>query len=581
MILTSQRTGWQIILISTLICAAFRLYAINDSGSLLLAASIEDDSYYYIVPAYKWVQHGFVTFDGINKTYGWQPPWMLINMALALAASNIDALLRATMTAATCFYALSVLLLYRFALRLRFSPVISAGLLAFFFCFNIQMCEIFTRGKENALHFLVLISLLNVLADGMKYNHRRAVVAGLLLGLIELSRVTAGVIVLPFVFLTLRAYGGFTRAALRKLFITGVAAAAVALPWFIYAWHEFGTALPTSGVAKIGSASGAVHHLPHIMSSDQLIAALNGLGIVRDLWLEYTWMGSFSRVMGLGIKAFVIGLVILIALTFIGLLRGRRIADLHALSPTCDAWLLLNAYAFLNFVLHITMLRNYFIYGVWYHVPEYAALGLGACWMIPRPLSALSQNIPATQAVIKYAASVCLVFVLLLGCYSTYLRIRHNVFLPRTNAVALSINDATTFIEGHLPLTSPIGSFNSGIYGFLLPERQVVNMDGLANSLEYVHATHGGRDTTRAFLRRLNIQYIMDSEDLELIDDVGFMSLLPRNEYEIIWTGNREVWWGSILSQGKPKFMFILRLKDNAFASSEELKPLPQSEEGK
>ncbi len=567
MIRNPYRTGWHIILISAFICAAFRLYGVIESDSLLLAASIEDDSFYYIVPAYKWAQHGFVTFDGINKTYGWQPLWMLINMAMALAVSNINALLRSTMAVATCLYTLSVFLIYRFTLRLRLSPVISASLIAFLFCFNMQMCEIFTRGKENALHLLVLMSLLNILSDGMKLNMPRAFVAGLLLGLIVLSRITAGVLILPFVFLTFRAYGGFTRDAIRQILVTGVVAMFVALPWFIYAFGEFGSALPTSGVAKVGSSSGVIHHLPPILSSDLPIRALNGLHIVRDLWLEYTWQGSFSRTIRWGIHTFEISIVIIISLILIGRLLNRRSVGLSTPSSAYDAWILLLAYAFLNFIVHITMLRGYFLYGVWYHVPEYVAFGVAICWICSWSLSSFN-NIPAAKTALTFSAYAGIMCVLILGVYSMYIRIRFNVFFPRTNSVALSINDAKTFIHKYIPITSIIGSFNSGIYGYLLPEHQVVNMDGLANSLEYVYATHRGRDATRSFLRSLNMQYVMDSEDIKLIDEYGLMGLLKRNEYEIIWTGSREVWWGDKMTQGRPKFMFILRLNENAFASS-------------
>ena len=42
-----------------------------------LAISIQDDSYYYLLPAFNLKTYGFFTFDGEHETYGFQPLYAL------------------------------------------------------------------------------------------------------------------------------------------------------------------------------------------------------------------------------------------------------------------------------------------------------------------------------------------------------------------------------------------------------------------------------------------------------------------------------------------------------------------------
>jgi len=561
----SHPLGQAIVLICLALCVAFRLHAIFGTDPLLLAASIEDDSFYYTVPAFKWVETGFVTFDGINKTYGWQPLWMLVNMGVALLVRDIGAVLQWTMAAATGLYALSVWLLYRFALRLRMSPVAAGAAIACMFCFNLQMCEIFTRGKENALHFFLLMVLLNLWSNGLKLSLPRAAVSGLLIGMLALARVTAGIVVVPFALVTLWAFKGINRNSIQTLAATGIAALLVAVPWFLFAQGEFGSFLPTSGVAKIASGGGLIHHRPDIFTRDTLVTFGRGLQIVKDLGLEYYWQSGFSRVVKWGVACLPVALAISLAIAMAGAWRNRRKHIRPAASPAAEALAILVGYALLNFLLHTTMLRNYFFYGVWYHVPEYAALAIGICWMASRTLDSLGCDQPLRPSGLRFLYIGIVFAVLLWASYPYTMRIRFGMFLPRVNAVALSIDDARPFIQQHIPPGTVIASSNSGIFGFLLPNYCIVNLDGLANSMEYVRATHQGLDATRAFLRQLNIRYIMDSEDLDWIGTRGFMEIVFPDEYQILWTGHREIWWGAKEVQGTPKFTFILQLEDDAF----------------
>src|SRR4030067_294918 len=56
---------------------------------------LEDDSFYYLQPAWDFAARRFFTFDGENPTYGFQPLWMLALTFQAAFVPDKIAFLRA------------------------------------------------------------------------------------------------------------------------------------------------------------------------------------------------------------------------------------------------------------------------------------------------------------------------------------------------------------------------------------------------------------------------------------------------------------------------------------------------------
>jgi hypothetical protein len=76
---------------STMATAYFRCWR---SDVVALAASLADDSFYAILPAWRIWEHGRFTFDGIHAAYGFQPMWEIVLVALAGASSSKELFLR-------------------------------------------------------------------------------------------------------------------------------------------------------------------------------------------------------------------------------------------------------------------------------------------------------------------------------------------------------------------------------------------------------------------------------------------------------------------------------------------------------
>lgn len=85
------------LLLGLLVLVPLRLF-LNEfiqSDFLALAVSIPDDAFYYLLPAWHFPTHGYFTFDGLHKTYGFQPLYMLLLTGLSTLLPSIEAVLRA------------------------------------------------------------------------------------------------------------------------------------------------------------------------------------------------------------------------------------------------------------------------------------------------------------------------------------------------------------------------------------------------------------------------------------------------------------------------------------------------------
>lgn len=74
-----------------------------------IATTLQDDSFYYLLPAWNVSRLGWFTFDGLTPCYGFQPLWELCLSALALVMPSREAFLRASLVLAALCYALTAL----------------------------------------------------------------------------------------------------------------------------------------------------------------------------------------------------------------------------------------------------------------------------------------------------------------------------------------------------------------------------------------------------------------------------------------------------------------------------------------
>jgi len=78
-----------------LIPLRFILARILESDYHALAVLTPDDSFYYLVPAWRFKTAGFFTFDGVHPTYGFQPLFMVLLTGLSAILGSVEDVFRA------------------------------------------------------------------------------------------------------------------------------------------------------------------------------------------------------------------------------------------------------------------------------------------------------------------------------------------------------------------------------------------------------------------------------------------------------------------------------------------------------
>ncbi|HEY2401270.1 MAG TPA: hypothetical protein VGI23_13015, partial [Steroidobacteraceae bacterium] len=236
----------------TAACASVVAYSWS-STLINLACSIQDDSFYYLIPGWNAAHgHGF-TFGG-ETTSGWQPLYELLLTLLSLACNSVESLLRLAINLNGWLFALTAAVA-GIALRplitaatpgLRQSAVALSLCVAVlsFLCLHTAFFSSLT-GKENALAALLLASLIwRVLAPGRGIGKPLGV--GLLCALLLLTRIAPTSITYASIAILL------LHGRRQKLIALSVGLVPL-VAWGVFAQQYFGHVLPMSMLVKMNS----------------------------------------------------------------------------------------------------------------------------------------------------------------------------------------------------------------------------------------------------------------------------------------------------------------------------------------
>ena len=256
-----------LVFLPVLAAAAFLGFRLIDrivhSDFLELATSIQDDSFYYLIPAFRFHEAGFFTFDGVSRTYGFQPAYECVLTALAYFFSDQQAFIRAAMALNVLLHTATAVLIAAAVSRgmsahtpaARTMQQLIAGLSGVLYCTTGTIFLSAITCKENALSALLLVTALVCLPLTVEEQGRyrttvRAFGLGGIVALLVLCRILPSTLVLAAVlslWILLR-----TRA--RKAFAIGVCLPFVL--WGAAALVMFGHILPTSIWIKAATSSG-------------------------------------------------------------------------------------------------------------------------------------------------------------------------------------------------------------------------------------------------------------------------------------------------------------------------------------
>jgi len=451
------------------------------SDASALATSVTDDTYYYFLPALRFWDTGFFTFDGTRATYGFQPLWEVVLTLWAGVISARQSFLRSTLLITHLLRAATGVFLY---LALAHAPGartpaaarVAGAITAIAWLSHLPFLWAGTQGKENALlAFLFAVSLF-LIARGYR------IAAAGTLGLSLLTRVSPA----AFALVAVLAIPLFEQSTARK---RGAILGALLLPWLVwgtYAHFALGRVLPSSGAIKLATFWQLWRTPGGLESAAPELLVLVAGYLHQAIRFSAGISSSFAKTLG-GWGALRVAAVLVAAGW---LFSRRRFLDGTERLWAASAVVVLAATACVPVLLIGRRLELF--YFSWY----LTELPLLLCVLVALPFRKLSVE-KQPWALLPLAA---LAMVPVPGQ------------LPRLDGASQeggpfqrAMAEAAVAVS-QLPSSVTVAARDTGLLGFLL-ERPIVNLDGLAND-EILEAQRT-RMTLEQYARSRGITHVL------------------------------------------------------------------------
>lgn len=218
---------------------------------------LADDSWFYLVIGRNIAEGHGITFSRVTPTNGFQPLWgALVATVLTVArAVGLTSPLAEVRSVLVVGWVLLGLALWRLDALLRRFSVPPAGIALA--CLGVLVFlggVLGTAGSEaNLVVLLVVLAVSSTatLVQERAFAPRRALVTGILLGLMVLGRLDTGFVAVAALGAVVLAGAAPVDQRLRSAVTAGFAAAAVVVPYLLWNQARFGELLPIAGSIKL------------------------------------------------------------------------------------------------------------------------------------------------------------------------------------------------------------------------------------------------------------------------------------------------------------------------------------------
>jgi len=419
----------------------------------LMIASQQDDAYYYLKIAENIADGKGATFDGIHKTNGFHPLWLLILTGLSIIP-GLDGvtLVRAVMVLQALLY-LGILVLIRKNAEDVLNPYMIGALLLV--TVYPRFFQVFLSGMESGLIVLLLLLIFYLLPrimDGL--NGEKWPLYGLGLGgflaatvLSRLDTVFFAAVVLTFIVANdIRQRKSVTSATYGVLIAGGVIVFAIA-PFLIWNYTNFGTIATTSSLMKVkwNFANIGTHAIQMLTAFPEYLIAfiisLVGTGIVfvNKKYLRRSLRFTFLRPLGLYLLA---------------------------------ATLLLTFY----FLFHKWALNSYSL-----------------AFLLPAIILGVITVFIALREEIEFGKKRrVFAFIMFLSAFVVAAGTQVYSLKRREMGMTIRIYETAVWAKENTPEDAIFAMKDSGVFGYY-SERNTINLDGLVNDLDYQEYLRGGR----------------------------------------------------------------------------------------
>ena len=460
-----------------------------------------DDAFYYFGIARNLAEGNGSTWDGIQRTNGYHPLWMLLCVPVFLAGLDGLTAARVLVGAQLVLWAAAMVLLARrlgtltgslsgirdpLARRWAAFGVVSAFVLV---AGNPFVVRTFVNGLESGVVVVVGALIVDRALDGDgrwladDIESRRRLIMGMLLVLAFLARTDAVLLAACLGLWCLAEARGLGVRALRRLAELFGPVAVVCTVFLAVNQVVFDTAVQVSGVVKRAEPT-----IPRIVGMALVVALALLIGATG-------WRRSHVDPARRPPTRF------------------SRVAAVHARTAWYGAFgvLLVGYYSF-------AQVQQW----LWYFAPLVLWLIVVVVAGVADFVEAAVAEAPAGRSPTRALAPVLAILVVpLLGAFAWMTR---SFADPQLRSIQLANRDAGEWIDANLPPDAVLASWDAGVVGYLA-DRPTVNLDGVVASMAFVEARDEGRLGT--FLAERRVGWIVnhgevtggqDPETLRFVD---------------------------------------------------------------
>jgi len=412
-----------------------RLYVALSPIDALITKTMQDDAFIGISVARNIALGKGITYNGVDKTNGFQPLWVFTIAPIYLFFNGVDAL-HAILVFASFLEVLSIILIFKISQKFlsdNLSLIVTA-------LYGLNPFVIFqTIGGID-----VVLSVFFVLLAFYYYNlkNRRELVLGLILGLAIFTRMDNIFLLLSFVFHNFWINRKNLFLAMKKSLLIIIPAIIVVSPWFLWSFINFGKIIPSSSEGSFVSYHYSFRDIP-------LFSVLEN-NIMKTA-------GTILHLFGITGETLSISSIILTLFIFSCFVLSYK--DLKKMLPI------------LLFAIFLSMFYIFYLWRIHvrYFLPIFPFVSLVCVTGINNAVS----KYPKIKAMAFFAIFAVLFSYIIFNGFEQWRRGYYNW--------QYEMYEGTKWIRENTEKSDVIGSLYSGT-NIYFSERKVINLDGLLNS---------------------------------------------------------------------------------------------------
>lgn len=575
------------------------IFILLSSNKFLATHWVLDDSYYYFKTAQNFHIYKFFTFDGINKTYGFQPLWMIICTIVSFFISEKFLFIKIILLISAILYTLCGYLFYLITKDinslLKYIP-------SLIWLFNIDLFKVFVSGKENIIAALLFFIIILYLKKYFYPRKKDLFLLGIFTGLLVLTRVNY-LFLIPIIIVIL-----FRKLKFKELiggaFNFSLGLIVICFPWTYYAYTEYDTIFPSSGLIKLYGIQALIFYkLEHILTflntnwirnilslkEQTLISIMPSIHIsYSELFIKYFFIFLPENSLSFGYRDFlktffskypflfiliILGVSILLIFYFGFSLKGKfsRIFMFSNQIKNIPTWIkFIYTVAFGDFIINLIFLPKWIFYCKWYSTFEIIAFILLLVFLANFYNKKNYKH--KSLAGPKFKLSILLI-VLLTLIINFPLKL-YLMQYKRGDIFADEAWKAKNWIINNIDENAVLGSWSSGLLGYYL-NNKVINLDGLINSNEYAKKEvfnficYQNKLTNinlvYKYIKENNISYVAEAWFEKKINSQDFHWVIPIENFKIVYKGDSIINWNE---KSGNRIYYVIKLFTNNEHSS-------------